>query len=371
MPHLSVNGPSGSPLAGLPYLRDATSRRASSWDQTGGNDDYISIPANSTTTIADLAGPGCIRHIWITAMCADQFYLRKVVLRAFWDGETIPSIECPLGDFFGVGHARVNHFASLPVNMVTGDRVIGYNRAAMNCFFPMPFARGARFAVQNDSDQPVSHFYFHIDYENYSVLDDRLGRFHAQWRRENLTEPAPETSLISEQPDQEKNLTGEHNYVILEAEGWGHYVGCLLNVTNVNAFSQNHPWFGEGDDMIFVDGEPWPPRLHGTGTEDYFLAAWGFPGEYSMPYHGVTLGKDDWSSAGEWSMYRFHIEDPVYFRRSIRVTIERGHANNQANDYSSVAYWYQAEPHRLFPTLPAFESRLPIIQRQSERPTHS
>ena len=365
MHFINSTAPFGSPLAGLPFLRAAASRRASSWDRTGGNVDYISVEPGQNALLGELDGPGCVRHIWIASNSADRHFLRKVILRVFWDDEPLPSVECPLGDFFGVGHARVNHFASLPVNMVTGPRVIGDNRAAMNCFFPMPFAQGARFEIRNDSDQPLDQLYFNIDYETYSSLDDRLGRFHAQWRRENPTVAVSTTPTTTDPPgnagrnltvDQnhsypEKNLSTDQNYVILEAEGWGHYVGCLLNVTNVNAFHQGTPWFGEGDDMIVIDGEPWPPRLHGTGTEDYFLAAWGLPGMYSMPYHGVTCGTDSWNSAGQWSMYRFHVEDPVYFRESIRVTIEHGHANNQSNDYSSVAYWYQAEPHKPFPAL--------------------
>jgi len=109
-----------------------------------------------------------------------------------------------------------------------------------------------------------------------------------------------------------------------------------------------------------VDGEKWPPSLHGTGTEDYFCEAWGFPsGEYSAPYHGVSLGKDVIGYSGKWSVYRFHIEDPVYFRKSIRVTIEHGHANDQGNDYSSVAYWYQGEPHKALASLPAPKDRVP------------
>jgi hypothetical protein len=131
-------------------------------------------------------------------------------------------------------------------------------------------------------------------------------------------------------------------------------VGCVLSVDNFNAFHQNHTWFGEGDDMIFIDGEQWPPSLHGTGTEDYFCEAWGFPsGEYSAPYTGVSVGRDTQNWSGKWSLYRFHIEDPVHFRKSIRVSIEHGHANDQGNDYSSVAYWYQTEPHRPFAPLPA------------------
>jgi hypothetical protein len=116
-------------------------------------------------------------------------------------------------------------------------------------------------------------------------------------------------------------------------------------------------WYGEGDDMIFIDGEPFPPSLHGTGTEDYFNTSWCPDQEYSAPYHGITLpGGPNWS--GKISLYRFHIEDPVCFRKSIRVTIEHGHNNHRRDDFSSTAYWYQSEPHKPFDILPVSE-RLP------------
>jgi len=223
----------------------------------------------------------------------------------------------------------------------------------MNCYFPMPFASRARVTVENQSDKPVGSFYYYLDYEAYDSLGEDQGRFHAAYNQEH---PCRKVEFAGP----EINLTGEDNYVILEAEGRGHYVGCVLSVDNFNAFHQNHTWFGEGDDMIFVDGEKWPPSLHGTGTEDYFCEAWGFPsGEYSGPYTGVSLGSDTKNWSGKWSLYRFHIEDPVHFRKSIRVTIEHGHANDQGNDYSSVAYWYQAEPHKPFAPLPAAQDRVP------------
>jgi len=159
--------------------------------------------------------------------------------------------------------------------------------------------------------------------------------------------------------DAKVNLDGKHNHLIVDAKGRGHYVGCLLNVHSRTTVP--YPWFGEGDDMIFVDGEKWPPSLHGTGTEDYFCEAWCFPsGEYAGPYHGVSLGKDTENYLGMWSLYRWHVEDPVSFKKSIRVTIEHGHANDRDDEFCSVGYWYQTEPHKPFPTLPAVDARLPM-----------
>lgn len=344
--------PLGSPLAGLAELREATTKRISSWDKTGGNRDCLSIEPGETALLADIKGAGSIRHIWFTIGCQDNHYLRKLILRMFWDGEKNPSVETPVGDFFGVGHAVLKHFVSLPLTVIQGPGRA--KNAGMNCYFPMPFASGARIEVENECQVPVGAFYYYVDYEQYDSLADNLGRFHAMWNREN-----PCQAVKHPDPNNEINLTGEENYLILEAEGRGHYVGCVLNVDNINAFHQNYNWFGEGDDMIFIDGEKWPPSCHGTGTEDYFCEAWGFPsGEYSGPYTGVSLGSDTLEYGGKWSVYRFHIEDPVHFKKSIRVGIEHGHANDQSNDYSSVAYWYQTEPHHKFTILPV-DKRLP------------
>jgi hypothetical protein len=189
--------------------------------------------------------------------------------------------------------------------------------------------------------------------------------FHAQWRRENPTDGWSDDSrrFAEDQAYRNEvfataNTTGEGNYVILEARGRGHYVGCNLNI---DCFARGaDDWYGEGDDMIFVDGDT-SPTLHGTGTEDYFGTAWSPQREFCAPYHGLPLtsGMPEWPWAGKHSMYRFHIEDPVHFRESIRVTIEHGHANHLSHDYSSTAYWYQTEPHAPFPSLPHVAERLP------------
>ncbi len=366
--------------------REAQTKRISSWDKTGKNRDAVPIKAGEAREIARISGPGCIKHIWVTIASPEEYYLRRLVLRAFWDGESKPSIETPIGDFFGVGHGVANHFMSLPLNMVT-KQGRPQRQAAMNCFFPMPFADGARFEVVNEGAEDVAAFYYYVDYETYPQAPDSSLRFHAQWRQERFTAPDCELTTAAETP----NLTGAGNYVILDAEGRGHYVGCLLNIDHVHPIP-NFPWFGEGDDMIFIDDDIWPPSLHGTGTEDYFCAAWGYPSlKYDGLYHGISLAEpivpnDDWTIpsrkeiwgepeaaepdlaySGKWSMYRFHIEDPVYFKKRIKVTIEHGTANCHADDYSSVGYWYQSEPHRPFPQLPRVQSRLPLTTRESLR----
>ena len=351
-------GDFGSSLRDLPRLRSSRRKRASSWDRSGGNNDRLTISPGQTATLVNILGAGCVNHLWITVatelpalLTSEPDFLRKLLLKMYWDGEEEPSVLVPLGDFFGVGHARIANFASVPLQMSPKDG------KSFNCFFHMPFADGARMEITSELESDGVFFYYYIDYEEFDELEEGLGRFHAQWRRENPTDGEEQ----GEQSNEEflfggQNLSGEGNYTILQAEGKGHYVGCVLNVHNLRE-TDKWNWYGEGDDMIFIDGEEWPPSLHGTGLEDYFNTAWCPQQEYSSPYHGITLGgKENWS--GQVSLYRFHVEDPITFERSIKVTIEHGHANKRSDDYSSVAYWYQAEPHRPFSVSPA-EQRIP------------
>jgi hypothetical protein len=353
-------GDFGSSLRDLPRLRSSRRRRASSWDRSGGNDDRLHIEPGTTATLAEIEGAGSINHIWITVAnesmgripaAPEPDFLRRLVLKMYWDGEEEPSVLVPVGDFFGVGHARTRNFVSAPLQMSSEDG------KAFNCFFHMPFASGARIEVESEMEHENILFYYYVDYEEFDGLEQGLGRFHAQWRRENPTDGVEEAGQSNEVfLFGGENTSGAGNYTILEAEGHGQYVGCVVNVCNLRQTSRWN-WYGEGDDMIFIDGEGWPPSLHGTGTEDYFNTAWSPQQEYSAPYHGITLGGgDNWS--GHVSLYRFHIEDPVTFERSIRVTIEHGHANKRSDDFSSVAYWYQAEPHRPF-SIPPARQRVP------------
>jgi hypothetical protein len=359
-------------LASLARLRRYKSRRLSSWDRSGGNFDAIWVQPGERAVFGEIQGAGCVRHIWMTMMSLppEAAELRQTVLRIYWDGEASPSVEVPLGDFFGIGFGLRRNFVSLPLQMSPQDG------RGFNCWFPMPFAGGARFELEN---QGVKRriFYFYVDYEEHVAIDPELARFHAWWNRLN---PSAGTAreqgytrqdyLLDERrpvgaglgmggPWQQPNLTGARNYVILEAQGRGHYVGCNLNIDVFER--QVNDWYGEGDDMIFVDGEPWPPRLHGTGTEDYFNTAFCPKQEYCAPYHGITLysGNEAWPWGGKNSMYRFHVEDPICFETSIKVSIETGHNNALANDYSSTAYWYQLGRTQPLPPLPPVDQRLP------------
>jgi len=343
-------------LETLAWRRPGRRLRISSYDHKGGNDDRIYVAPGQSAVLADIAGAGCITHLWCTFMNEgfqpEKNSLRKVVLRMYWDEEKSPSVEAPIGDFFGMGHAQTRNFVSAPLQMSPQDG------KALNCWFPMPFARGARLEIANECDTRLI-FYYYVDYEAWRETPADLLRFHAQWRRTCPTQGIPDDSMPNREWSFEgQNTTGEGNYVILEAAGAGHYVGCNINIHNLRK-SAKWDWPGEGDDMIFIDGEKWPPSLHGTGTEDYVNMGWCPQQEYNAPYHGLILGgRDNWK--GKISYYRYHIQDPVIFEKSIRVTIEHGHANHRSDDWSSTAYWYQSEPHQKFPKLKPVADRLPI-----------
>jgi len=339
-------------------IKAFSTKRVSSYDRTGGNRDRLMIVPNETVQLLDVKGPGRITHIWMTSACREPDHLRKALLKMYWDNEEEPSVLVPLGDFFGMGHATTRTFASLPLVMAPT------NGLGFNCYFPMPFSERARIELECQTFTHEIMLYYYIDYEELPSVADDQGRFHVQWRRENPTKGIDCTGLTGHTINHAgKNLTGKDNYLILDAEGKGNYVGCHLDVENfynppypTNTYRETN-WFGEGDDMIFIDGEEWPPSLHGTGTEDFFNAAWGFQELFSSPFFGVNmLGNDNGS--GKFSAYRFHILDPIRFQQSILVTIEHGHANRRSDDYSSTAYWYQNEPHKSFYILPV-EERIP------------
>jgi len=326
-------------------IRKRVTKRVSSWDKTGGNRDMLWFEPGAKKVIADIKGAGIVKHLYITTIDPDPLQFRKVVIRMYWDGEQNPSVEVPFGDLFGTGFCIPTPFQSLAVTLNPGHDT--RNSYGFNIYLPMPFSNGAVFEVENQSDLTFGGFWFHIDYDEEKSIPDDLGRFHCQWRRENPTEAVPR------EKSKGVNLTGDDNYVILDAEGTGNYVGFFLNVDNLQG-----GWYGEGDDMIFVDGEPFPPSYHGTGSEEIFGGGACPNYAYFGPYTGFHMvSQRDWG--GKQSMFRFHVLDPVCFQKSIRVTLEHGHANDLANDYSSSSFWYQHEPHGAFPKLPPMKDRLP------------
>lgn len=336
--------------------RNAKRGRVSSYDVTGGNDDRKYIQPGETFTVANLSGAGCIRHIWMTlaneGFVVEKYAHRKIVLRMYWDGEEEPSVQAPLGDFFGMGHGITKNFVSAPLQMSPQDG------QGMNCWWPMPYGDGARITVTNECNTTLI-LYYYVDYETLPELPADTLRFHAWWNRQCPTDgtPDPQDENHNAWCFEGENTDGAGNYTVLEAKGAGHYCGCHVNIHNLNPGSL-WDWPGEGDDMIFIDGDT-KPTLHGTGTEDYVNMAWCPTQEYSAPYHGLILGgKDNWK--GKITYYRYHIQDPIMFEKDIRVTIEHGHANHRSDDWSTTAYWYQTEPHMPFAPIAEVEDRLPI-----------
>ncbi|PYU02322.1 MAG: DUF2961 domain-containing protein [Acidobacteria bacterium] len=335
----------------LTQPQDYVLKRVSSADPTGGNADFRPIEPGNTLTILDADGPAVLTHIWFTLYDPEPYHLKKLVLRMYWDSEATPSVEAPLGDFFGLGLGDYHVWESELLSVA--------NERALNCFFPMPFQKHARITVTNEGKQKVFSFYFNLDYRALSkpLPADTL-YFHAQFRQ---AQPNPGWTNRWESNgdpvvEDKRNLTGEGNYLWLAAIGRGHYVGVTMSV-----LQNQDGWWGEGDDMVFIDGES-RPSINGTGSEDYFLGAFDFGrSAFSYRLYGAPV-KGEERAGSRSSVYRFHLDSPIPFTKSIRATIEHGHANHRSDNYYSVAYWYQTEPHAAFPPLPPVDARIPKLQ---------
>jgi len=352
-------------IDGLSRIRNRRTGRCSSWDTSGRNSDAWTIDPGTTRVLADIRGPGQITHIWMT----QPNHYRECLIRITWDNSKYPSILCPLGDFFGLGHGLVASYQSLLFSASTQFPYQFNKGCALNCYMPMPFRERALVELVNESSEPHTQ-YFYVDYETFDDLPTDAGFFHAEFRRANpFGGWGPEIAAnksgahLSNIVNKER-MAWEHNYVILETNGKGHYIGCNLSVTNFRG-----DWWGEGDDMIWVDGYKWPPDLHGTGSEDYLNQAWGmqdnaFLRNGSSIFEGQTSlvrSSSPWSEGAYQTSYVFHIENPVRFQESIKVTIEHGHANHLANEMSSVAYWYANQPARAAAP-PSVQKRMPVLR---------
>jgi hypothetical protein len=331
------------PVSHLATLKNYQTARVSSADRPG-NWDFRAIEPRGSLTLAELEGPGEITHIWTTIATADPNHLRNLVLRIYWDGNIHPSVESPIGDFFGLGHARYYNFNN-------AMQAIGADRG-MNSFWPMPFARSARVVIINESDVRIDAFYYYVDWKKFKTFPKDAGYFHAQYRQDF---PCPD----------------KKPYLILDtAGGRGHFIGVNLSI-----HTQVGGWWGEGDDIFTIDGEI-IPSLWGTGSEDYFCGAWGFGETYYNEYFGMPLRESGGHGADNyWNVYRYHVENPVAFEYSLKVELEHGSAGfdntrsrGRNNDYSSVAYWYMERPVRLKGDLPPAGMRIPNFRKPPAPP---
>ncbi len=297
---------------------------------------FINIEAGETFTLADITGPGAIQQIWMTP----TGHYRYNILRIYWDGETEPSVEVPVGDFFACGWNEFHQVSSIAVCVNPGS--------ALNCYWVMPFRKKCKITMENIGEERM-RLYYQINYALTEVPDD-AAYFHAQFRRTNPTK------------------IKEDHVIVDGINGKGHYVGTYMNWQ-----SNNNGWWGEGEIKFFMDGDAEFPTICGTGTEDYFCGSYGFASDvptgereyvdFTTPYAGfyVVRPSDDllWKSQTRFGLYRWHITDPIRFDKDLKVTIQAlgwrsgGRYQPLQDDVSSVAYWYQAEPHASFPTLPS------------------
>jgi len=290
----------------------------------------ITLDPGTTTTLADIAGPGVIQHIWITVR--PEAY-RSCILRMYWDGEKTPSIEVPLGDFFANVHGLRYNVLSLPVAVNPSG--------GFNSYWPLPFRKQARITIENQYWEPIQGFFYQITYALGQVPAE-AAYLHAQWRRNMATREYPEHVLLD------------------GVRGQGHYVGTVMAWTQ---FSNG--WWGEGEIKFYIDGDGQFPTICGTGTEDYFCGAWGFGDTFSAPFTGYPLWRKEPGEVPRHGLYRWHIMDPIRFQKDLKVTMQalgwwlKGKFQPLTDDISSVAYWYQREPHAPFPTMPDLAGRWP------------
>ena len=340
---LSVSSALAANLGDVWQLKEGRTRRVSSVNSDpNSNFDFLRLKAGDTAEVCNIEGPGVITHIWITIRADDVNYNRHLILRVWWDDEETPSIEVPIGDFFAAGNAARADVDSTPIQVSADGK-------ALNSFWPMPFRKRARVTVENQSAGLVDSFYYTIDYEERETLPKPLATFHGQYR-------------------QSYPVVDGQDYVFAEIEGRGQYVGTVLSW-----WSCEEGWPGEGDDRFYIDGEE-QASIQGTGTEDYFSSAWGFRVVHRAD-HGVTVW-DGTEEGSRCTAYRWHIHDPIRFEKSLLATIEHrgwairdgkwdGHAHRD-DRFSSVALWYQTEPHAAFPALPAAAERMPYEERTIE-----
>lgn len=324
--------------ADLASAKSFRALRLSSADPRHKNADYRPLAPGEKLELGRIRGRGRITHMWFTIAADSPDHLRELVLRIYWDAADKPAVECPLGDFYGLGFGEYVEYKSALV-------AIGGSKA-LNCYWPMPFREGARLTLTNEGTRRVGACYYNIDYRLDDSPEPPVLYFHTQYRQ---AYPVPRAK----------------DYVILETNGRGHLVGCFLSV-----LANSEGWWGEGNDKFYVDGDT-TPTIEGTGSEDYFCGAWDFGHAFWNPYQGVPL-YDNPAKGGEKrgirnTCYRWHVLDPVPFRQALRFTIEHGrHGPDDdreplRNHYSTVAFYYLDRPEQDGPRLPPYQERVPKL----------
>lgn len=374
---------SGDLLSSVAKRKVGRTARVSSYDHSGLNEDAFVVLPGESAVLADIEGPGKITHLWFVQTCrrilgpglipytksgvammeihnalglsyedSDPDYYRKVLIKMYWDDSETPSVIAPIGDFFCLGNSMAANFQSLPftVSVKPSEEKKYGGSAAFNCYLTMPFNKRARIEVENQGEEAYFQ-YFYIDYELEPAPYEpkELLYFHAHWRRENPTNGwAPNMMQTNSLETQVPNLTGE-GYTVLETTGSGTFIGC-----NHSVLHHQGTWWGEGDDLIFIDDDEWP-SMHGTGGEDYFTQGWGMQ-KNAYPFCGSIIHEED--VPNHQVSYRWHLADPIRFDTKLKVKLEHGHANHLRDDWSTTAYWYQSVPSTSLTIQPVHE-RLP------------
>lgn len=288
------------------------------------------IQPGESVQLCDIQGPGTIRHIWITTE-QRPVVQRACVIRVWWEGQEHPSIECPIGDLFGFAHGKITSYQSAVHSCgPTGGR---------NLWLPMPFAKRARVEFTNEGAEAVPLFYS-IDYTVGDPHDAEVGRLHVLFRRENPTTEKVDFELLPERKQK------------------GRFIGCVMGIRNL------HPgqWWGEGEIKVYMDGDREWPTIVGTGSEDYVGLAWGIQ-EAAFLYNGCSLNQTEFVT-----MYRWHLPDPIGWRRHARITIQQiawkdGLAETQ-DDWSCATFWYEPVPSAKLPPMPELSARTADIWRE-------
>ena len=357
MPIISVRAqnPVAGAKAGLELLpayaraQKYQSLKQSSCDTTGGNRDTWPVKAGAIQEIFNHQGAGAITHIWFTIAAQSPTHLKEIVLRAYWEGNAKPSVEVPVGDFFGLNLGDYVNFESQYLACSPGR--------SLNCYFAMPYRRSARMTVTNEGTRDIGSFYSNIDYLAADEIPSDALYFHAQYRQ-----AAPNVAVRDAEGRAMNNPDGQKNYIYCETRGRGHLMGVTLGVVQ-----NTEAWMGEGDDMIFVDDET-KPVIIGTGSEDYFLGSWNFGGRdgakaFSHHQYGAPLIQSPERIGGRYCCYRFHGDNPVVFRKYLKHTMEHGHGNDRADNFYSCCFWYQDDVATDFPALPPAAQRIPTVTK--------